>query len=126
MTKQKTDLTVDEFLNFDIEGYYAAKALRKDRPWVYDIIRVLWGRSSGRPLKDLYRELWEMRNSGGLPMPKSFQETIRRSIYDHSSDAADWNGKAENDLFYSPKRGVWAVRGHLIRGWLGEHDLPNT
>jgi len=115
VTERKFDLTLDEFLDFDLEPYYAAKKLRADRPWAYDIIRALWGSLYGVPLTSLYRDLWAMRNPVGLPMPKAFEETIRSSIYDH-----------KDDLFYSPKRGVWAVHRKAAAAWLRDHDLPEA
>lgn len=126
MRERKSNLTLEEFLDFDIEPYFAAKTLRHDRPWTYDIIRVLWGRLKGAPLTNLYRELWAMRNPAGLPMPKAFEETIRRSIYDHTSEASGWDGKAEDDLFSSPRRGVWAVRRAAAAAWLRGHNLPEA
>jgi len=121
-----SNLTAEEVLNFDLDKYYAEKKLRKDRPWVYDIIRVLWGRPAGVALRTLDRELWDLRNPVGLPMPSAFSETIRATIYDHSSDAAGWNGNAEDDLFFKTRRGVWAVRRQHVPGWLERHDLPKA
>jgi hypothetical protein len=54
MPNQKTKLTLEEFANFDITPYFAAKKLRHDRPWAYDIIRALWGRRN-HPLRAALR-----------------------------------------------------------------------
>jgi hypothetical protein len=126
--KTETDLSFEEvFDNFDIEAYFAAKKLRRDRPWVYDIIRALWGRSSGVDLQQLYRDVWSIREPSGLKMPKRFEEALRSSLNHHTSQSSRWNGKPEDDLFYSPRgRGTWAVRRDRAVSWLRRHDLPDA
>jgi hypothetical protein len=89
MPDQKTDLTIEQFENYDTGPYYEAKQLRLDRPWAYDIIKVLWGRHEGATLKVIYRELRNARGPSALPKPDEVEATIRRSIYDHSSQAKD-------------------------------------
>jgi hypothetical protein len=46
-------IELEDFDDFDLEAFMkdfekkeATKKLRKDRPWAYDIIRVLWGSRS--------------------------------------------------------------------------------
>lgn len=132
MAVQKVDTTLDElFANFDIEAYYAAKKVRHDRPWTYDIIRVLWA-SSGITARQLYIELWNLRQPSGLPMPKKFPETIRSCLNSHTSQSSVWsrNGaKVEDDLFYSPEgkgSGTWAVHKQRAAMWLKAHELPEA
>jgi hypothetical protein len=130
MAKDKVDLTLDElFDNFDVEAYFAAKKLRRDRPWVYDIIRVLWGTKSFVSMDQLCRELWAIRNPSGLPMPKEFNATVQSALNQHTSQSSRWNGKAENNLFYSPKgkgSGTWAVHRETAAQWLKSHELPDA
>ena len=124
----KSDLTLEELLDFDFESYYVAKKLRHDRPWVYDIIRVLWGASaSGMSMNFLCRNLWEMRNPSGLPMPREFGKTVQSSLNSHSAQSSRWNKRLEDDLFYSPKgkhSGTWAVHRNRAATWLNNHELP--
>jgi hypothetical protein len=127
MQNQKTSLTLEDIDNFDIEAYYAKKKLRHDRPWTYDIIRILWGRRSGVELRQLYRDLWSIRNPPGLPMPREFEATIRSAINHHTSQSSRWNGKREDDLFYSPNgRSTWAVHRDRAVAWLGKHNRPDA
>jgi hypothetical protein len=125
MPSRKSSISYEEFLNFDLTPYYTAKKLRRDRPWTYDIIRALWGKPSGRELRLLYRDLWAMRNPVGLAMPKAFAETVRRSIYDHTSQGAG-TANPDDDLFFSPTRGTWAVHPACAAVWLKRHDLPDA
>jgi hypothetical protein len=129
MANQKIDLTEEMFENFDLEAFYAAKKLRQDRPWTYDIIRVLWGSRSFISMDHLCRELWGMRNPSGLPMPKRFTQTVQSTLNQHTSQSSQWNGKPESDLFYSPKgkgSGTWAVHRGRAMAWLKDHELPDA
>src|SRR5437764_1068522 len=73
------NVDINELLRF-IETRNAAKKLRKERPWTYDIIRVLWGTRSWISIDQLTRELWQLRNPSGLPMPKKFRETVQSAL----------------------------------------------
>ena len=77
MTRRETNVDIfdDRFFE-DIEKNIKRKKLREDRPWVYDMIRVLW--SSGlMSMQRLTDELWEMRKPVGLPMPRKFKHTVQ-------------------------------------------------
>jgi hypothetical protein len=52
---QEANMTPEDFENFDLEAYYAAKKLRKVRPWVCDIIRVLWDSRSSISMQNAIR-----------------------------------------------------------------------
>jgi hypothetical protein len=96
--------------------------LRKDRPWVYDVVRVLAPRPAGLTLQQLYREVRTLRGPTNLPKPIEFEATVRRTIYDFSSDAKGWNGAEENDLFKSPRRGMWMVNRDRAIDWIVRHE----
>ncbi|MDR3643706.1 MAG: hypothetical protein P4M02_01365 [Clostridia bacterium] len=131
MISAKTDLTVDELLAtavpFDAEAYFAAIRLRHDRPWVFDLIKVLWGRQRGLEMPQLYREIREYRGPTGLiNSVQRFEAAVRSALNHHTSQSSRWKGKPEDDLFYSPRgRGTWAVRPDKALAWLKSHDLPN-
>ena len=134
MAVKKVDTTLDElFANFDIEAYYAAKKVRHDRPWTYDIIRVLWA-SSGITARQLYIELWNLRQPSGLPMPKKFPETIRSCLNSHTSQSSVWsrNGaKVQRKRVVFPGtsdsglRRSWANRPHGLAWIMQEKSLAS-
>lgn len=106
--------------------YAKRKKLRENRPWVRDIIRVLWN-SSSTSMQRLTDELWAMRKPTGLPMPRKFTNTVQSFLNQHTSQSTQWNGKPEDDLFYSPKgkgSGTWAVRHDRAEAWLKKRQLP--
>ena len=96
--------------------------LRKDRPWVYDVVRVLLFCPTGLPLQQVYREVRSLRDPLDLPKPKALEETIRDAIYEHSSDSTRFRGFAKNDLFKSPRRGTWQVRPDPALEWVRQHE----
>jgi hypothetical protein len=97
--------------------------LRKDRPWVYDVVRVLADRPAGLTLQRVYDHVRDMRHPIDLPKPKEFEATVRRTIYNHASQSKDWCGGEENDLFRSPKRGTWQVNLDRARAWIIKHEM---
>lgn len=129
MSDKKSKLTSEDFENFDIEAYYAKKKLRHDRPWTYDIIRVLWGNRALISMDRLCHELWAKRNPSGLPMPKEFRSTVQSALNKHTRQSSEWSGNPEDDLFYSPQgkgSGTWAVHQDRAVAWLKSHELPDV
>jgi hypothetical protein len=135
MPKSKTSIDIDIFgeehreeADKAIAEYNKLKTLREDRPWVRDIIRVLWNRSS-TSMQQLTDELWAMRKPVGLPMPREFKKTVQSFLNQHTSQSTQWSGKTKDDLFYSPKgksSGTWAVRHDRAAAWLKRHQLPEA
>lgn len=130
-----TDTVDDDFLDKLFAEYDALLAkwkLRKERPWTFDIIRVLWGvrNPSGMRIDDLAGELWRIRKPAGLNMPKAFGKTVQSTLNQHTSQSSEWqkNGeKPEDDLFYSPRgkrSGTWAVHRERALEWIRTHELP--
>jgi hypothetical protein len=110
-------------------AFLKSKKLRSERPWVRDIIRVLWNYRSGVSMQRLTEELWEMRQPAGLPMPRRFTKTVQSFLNQHTHQSSRWNGKSEDDLFYSPKgkgSGTWAVHHETAAAWLKARELPET
>jgi hypothetical protein len=136
MPNQVTKLTIEEFENFDVDAYLRQveaaeklKTLRRERPWVYDIIRVLWSRRAALHMNVLEQELWTIRNPT-LPMPKEFRKTIQSALNRYSSQSDIFLKQTrtpEDDLFYSPEgkgSGAWAVRHDRAISWLQRKKLP--
>jgi hypothetical protein len=118
------DFDIEELLR-QVAADEAARKLRRARPWTYDIIRALWGPSL--TMDTLTITLWEMRNPSGLPMPKQFTKTVQSFLNRHTSQSSLWDGKTENDLFFSPKKkgsGTWAVHKDRAIAWLRAKRLP--
>jgi hypothetical protein len=65
------------------EEHQRIARLRKERPWTFDIIRVLWGTTSFKSMAMLTHQLWTIRNPSGLPMPKRFTETVQSCLNRH-------------------------------------------
>jgi hypothetical protein len=115
----------------EIERQQTAKKLRQERPWLSDIIRVLWGHRSaqGMRIEVLSRELWHMRQPSGLNMPREFQKTVQSFLNQHTSQSSVWarNGaKPADDLFFSPqgkRSGTWAVHRDRAINWIKAKNL---
>jgi hypothetical protein len=125
------NIDIDELLRF-IEVQDTKRKLRKARPWVFDLIRVLWGHRSSQGMRTevLVRELWHLREPSGLNMPKRFPETIQSCLNQHTSQSNVWakNGaKPDDDLFWSPQgkgSGTWAIHRERAVAWLKSRGLP--
>jgi hypothetical protein len=117
--------------DFDVGAYFAAKQARRERPWVRDIIAVLYPRPNGIRIERLVDALWGMREKS-LPMPKEFGKTVQSCLNHHTSQSAVFikNGTGpEDDLFYSPQgkgSGTWAVHRERAIFWLKRKGLPPT
>jgi hypothetical protein len=125
--------TEAEFAEFfaEIEQKRNLKELRKNRPWVRDIIRVLWGfGESGTTMTRLVEELLSLRHPSGLPTPKKLRATIQSAINSHTSQSKLFKRlrrPPSDDLFYSPKeRGTWAVNRSKAAAWLQARRLPEA
>jgi hypothetical protein len=135
---KKPELTLDDFEELEkididelmraVDAADAQRKLRKGRPWGRDIIQVLWGARPWMSMDQLTRELWTLRGSSGLPMPKKFKETVQSALNQHTSQSQVFArlGKPEDDLFYSPQgkgSGTWAVRRERAVAWLRSRSL---
>jgi len=118
LTLDALDIDIDDLLR-QVEEADAERKLRKENPWVRDIIRVLWGTQTFMFMSTLTRQLWDLRKKSDLPMPDKFEETVQSCLNQHTAQSKVWakNGaKVEDDLFYSPKgkhSGTWAVHSSL-------------
>jgi hypothetical protein len=111
------DLTVDiEELNRRIEAAEAKHKVRQERPWVRDIIRVLWGTKSWLSKDRLDRELWALRQPSGLNMPENFDRTVQSALNQHTSQSSVWerNGAKPEDDLSIPRRVKAPAPGQFI------------
>jgi hypothetical protein len=104
--------------------------LRRTRPWVRDLIRVLWPYDKrGRRRVLVIDDLWRLRTPSGLPMPRKFEHTVQSTFNHHTSQSSRWNSRVEEDLFFSPEgkgSGLWAVHRDRAAAWLLRHELPEA
>ncbi len=117
----------------EYDALLAKRRLRKERPWTFDIIRVLWGYrvgSSGMRMVNLVSALWHIREPSGLNIPKAFTKTVQSTLNQHTAQSSVWKNhgaKPEDDLFYSPlgkRSGTWAVHRERALDWIKTHELP--
>lgn len=116
---------------FDVSAYWDAKRLRKERPWVRDIIAVLYPRQNGIRMAELVDSLLDMRKET-LSTPKELKNTVQSCLNRHTAQSTVFIKKGsgpEDDLFYSPKgkrSGTWAVHREKALAWLQRKSLPST
>lgn len=79
--------------------------------WIEDIKTAITNLGGMADLKDIYAETRKIRP---LPHIKSFDDTVRGCIEEHSSDSKKFKNKSEEkDLFYSVEGiggGIWGLR----------------
>lgn len=121
MSDKLSDETSDASLT-DFLADYNKWALRKDRPWAFDIVRVLIDRKNGLRMQRIYDHVRDMRDPVDLPKVREFEATVRSTIYQHSKGSPKWTGNQDDDLFYSPSRGLWCVHVGRAKVWIGRHE----
>jgi hypothetical protein len=100
--------------------------IRRARPWVRDIIAVLFRRPNGLTNQQLYEELRSLRPTL-LPKPREFEAAICSALNRHNSRSSCWTGKEIDALFYKPKgRGTWAVHRDRVKPWLEANGLSDV
>jgi hypothetical protein len=130
MTQQDNfSIDADRWLSEQIDKIIAEnplKFLRESRPWIYDIIRVLIGRPRGLSNQEIYREMHSIRDKSGLPMPRSFEATIRSALNSHYSASSQWSGKQVDAILYKPDgRGTWAIHKDKVKPWLASKGFSD-
>jgi hypothetical protein len=104
------------------EANWRVKKLRLDRPWAYDITRALVSRPNGLSMQRIYEIVRDMRGDSDLPQPTEFEAVVRSTIYEHAKESSKWNGKREDGLFYSPRRGHWCTHRQVAVAWIERHE----
>lgn len=75
--------------------------------WVDSIVEAMQIFGGDAHYSDLYPLVMNIRRSRGLSIPPTFEETVRRSIQDHSSDSQGFKGI---DIFKKMGKGHWGLR----------------
>lgn len=124
------DLDLD---SFDVKEYVREvrrkeelNKKRKNQPWIYDIVQVLWMSQSYLSMDQLTKAVWKSRQMSGLPMPERFSETVQSALNRYTSQSSQFRGGTDDDLFYSPKgkgSGTWAVHRDRAAKWLKSKKL---
>jgi hypothetical protein len=105
----------------EYEAREAARQVRRDNPYVLDLI-LPHRRGLRRPLVlDL---LHKSRRDRNLPIPSNFDETVQSVFQQHCADSAVFKkkGKLQSEaLFYWPDgkgAGKWAIYADRAEVWL--------
>lgn len=113
----------------EVEAKLANRKLRRDNPYVRDIVKVLWPYQRGLHRRYVVDRVWSLRNPTGLPMPKAFEQTVQSAFNQHNEESSVFRkkgGKLEDALFYpfgGKGSGVWAVRHDRAEAWLRRKAL---
>jgi hypothetical protein len=111
------DETVEELLAW-YENRIAQKKLRRDNPYLADLIRALLPGPSHRSW--VIDAMEKRRKSVGLPIPAKFDAAVQ-SVYNRFCGDSDIGPSREAALFYSPQgkgSGYWAVHSDRAQAWL--------
>ena len=73
--------------------------------WPGDIIHAMHALGGKGRLNQIYHQIEATRSD----LPEKWEETVRATIYQHSSDSAAYV-QDNPDLFYNVSRGVWGLR----------------
>lgn len=94
-------------------------------PWIEDIVAALKSLGGAGAYEEIYAEVAARRSS----LPQSWQEIVRRTIQQHSSDSAAHTAKRKN-IFHSVNgigKGHWALRHEdedtLARAGIAENPI---
>jgi hypothetical protein len=102
----------------------AARQLKKDNPYVLDLIGILkpFPRGLRRPF--VMDRMIAIRKAKGLDIPDEFESTVQSAYNQHSVDSLVFKKRgapASEGLFFSPTgkgSGKWAVNQDRARAWL--------
>jgi hypothetical protein len=92
-----------------LEGWHPLMATRVT--WfddVYEALQRLGGRAH---LSSIYREVKSIREVAGRSLTKTWENTVRQTLEDHSQASESF--RSGKDIFHLPEgkgSGVWAIR----------------
>jgi len=111
------DLDIDSLLDW-YEEEFPRKKLRRENPYLADLIRALLPGSSHRSW--VISAMEKRRKSVGLDIPPKFENAVQ-SVYNRHSQDSRVGLPPEHALFYSPQgkgSGYWAVHKDRAAAWL--------
>lgn len=121
-----TDAEWDELLR-EVEAKRQTKRLRRDNPYVLDLIRVLYHRGNGMSRGMILHFVRKNRERLGLPMPRTFDDTVQQSCERFCIDSdvfKERKSPRSEALFCWPHgkgRGHWAIIRKNADAWLSEY-----
>lgn len=111
----------------DIEAKAATQKLKRQNPWVYDLILVLLPYPNGLSRNTIIDWIERKRKAKGLPMPAKFEETVQAAYNAHSEASSVFKGQPGEALFYpvgGKGSGKWALHRDVAIAWLRQRGLP--
>jgi hypothetical protein len=115
------DIDWDKILE-EAHKLWEASQLRKEQPWVLDLIKVMARYPKGTLRRFVIESVWRIREPTNLNMPKAFGETVQSAFNTHNSEKVD----SEDGLFfaYGPHGSrKWGVHLDKIEPWLKKKGL---
>jgi hypothetical protein len=106
-----------------------SKKIRRENPYVLDLIKVLWRYKAGFGRTYVIDRIWELRQSKDLPMPKTFESTVQSAFNSHCEDSTVFRKRdvgPEQALFYSvggKGSGRWAVHHQRAKEWVSKKKI---
>lgn len=108
----------------EIEAEEAHKRLRRQHPYVLDLIEVLRPYPRGLARQNVLQALENRRHSDGLPIPPKFEAAVQSTYNRHCVDSSVFikrKAPISEGLFYSPGgkgSGIWAAHLGRAMAWL--------
>jgi hypothetical protein len=113
--------TVEELFgsDFDIDKLLRKWELKKENPYVLDLIRVLWQRDLQRSM--VIHEMERLRKSRNMDIPRKFAETVQSAFQQFCKDSDVFNGPPEKAIFLWPhgkRKGLWGMDRELAAAYV--------
>lgn len=108
----------------ELEANKAAKELRRQHPYLIDLIEVLKPYPRGLSRQIVLHTLEKRRQRDGLQIPRKFEEAVQSVYNRHCVDSSVFikrKAPLSEGLFHSPGgkgSGTWAVHSERAAAWL--------
>ncbi len=108
----------------ELEAKEAAKELRRQHPYLMDLIEVLQPYPRGLSRQIVLHTLEKRRQRDGLPIPPKFEQAVQSVYNRHCVDSLVFIKRKtplSEGLFHSPGgkgSGTWAVHSERAAAWL--------
>ena len=117
------NVSLDELFQEAMAAHRHRK-IRRDNPYVADLIDVLRPYRNGVSRQTAINALEDQRKNKGLPIPAKFSEAVQSAFNHHTSQSYVFKGRnasPADDLFHSPHgkgTGIWALHHDRATAWL--------
>lgn len=107
----------------EFQAKEAAKELRRQRPYLMDLIEVLQPYPRGLSRQMVLHNLEKRRQRNGLRIPPKFEEAVQSVYNRHCVDSLVFikrKARLSEGLFHSPGgkgSGIWAVHSERAAAW---------